>query len=285
MSWARWCAGIALAVALGLLAGAPVARAAITGTAPLRHSAVIRHPAAAANHAAAAAHHHARHRHQHVVPAATLSAKRMPTHASAPFSPRPRSHRRENHRATLPSFARLVRQPIGSKVGPKHSGLPSANGAPLALPFRALEPRQNEVPDALEHPVTGGRGPPRAGPPTAPRGPTAHPRAAIQYAPPGASAALNPAHPTPHSNRRHPPASLRTVLFAPHADPRHASAAFRPATTAPGVPTSPVFPRPPARRLLAVRPEGATACFYPPSNGGFPCPAPPAFSRSGWRFS
>jgi hypothetical protein len=130
--------------------------------------------------------------------------------------------------------------------------VPSASGGLIAVVARTLEVRQNAFPDAREHPVTGGRGPPR-GSPTTPsaRRPSSASVSAALHAPPGASAASDDPH----------------RCFASAASPLRVAVSRRPPSR------SVSSPRLPLGRLRAVRPEGATTCLTMPSSGGLPCPA------------
>jgi hypothetical protein len=121
---------VAIVVTLGMLLGLTAAHAVGPGAAPVR----------AGIHAGA--------------------SHRLPQRAPHP----PRSHR-----AKLPSSVRITRHAPGSKAGTRLASI----AGPVAMPAmaaRPLEPRQATSPDAREHPVTGGRGPPRASPTRASRG-------------------------------------------------------------------------------------------------------------------
>jgi hypothetical protein len=236
MDRVRWCGRLAALLTIGMLAGMNPAQAAIVKPASPVHT-------------AAPQHRHPRHRHHRRPQAAALTMSRLPSH---PVDPAPPARPREHHRATLPALVHGPRHMSDSKAGASRAAVPSASGGLLAVVVRTLEVRQNEFPDAREHPVTGGRGPPRGSPTTPSVGrPSSAFVSAARHAPPGASAASND----------------------PHRSIASAAPPLRLAVSAESHSRFVVSPRLPLGRLHAVRPEGATTCFTMPSSGGSPCPA------------
>jgi hypothetical protein len=239
---------VAVMIALGMWLGVSAARASIVKPAAAIHTASARH--------------HVAHRHHRHAQAASLSENRLaprPSQTTPPPTPaRPRSH----HKATLPSLVHDTRHAHGSKAGARHAAVPAASGALLSHAACALDARQNVRPDAREHPVTSGRGPPR-GSPITPFGDRPSPAFVSASAPaasalafdahPGASASSDsPARPSAHSDRPHCAFPSRR---------RSGTAVLR----------CVLSPRSAPGRLRAVRREGATARFIMPSNGGSPC--------------
>jgi hypothetical protein len=248
MDLVRWCGRLAALVTIGMLAGMPAAQAAIVKPATPVHT-------------AAPHHRHAAHRHHHRAQRVAFSASPAASHpaAPAPSSPPERTH----HRATLPSLVHGTRHVHGSKAGSSRAAVAPATGGLVAVAVHRLEPWQNASPDAREHPVTGGRGPPR-GSPTTPSTDPPPPASvhAARPAPPGASAAPQP----------------RASAVADHTSGRLTAARRGRGAVSPDLRARPsarsVFsPRLPLGRLHAVRREGATACLSIPSTGGTPCPA------------
>ena len=268
----RW-AGVALVAALAAVAGPALAgpaggHAAVRSStaaghasppAPHRASRAASHAAshgargaAAAVHTATSAPHRlAHHRRRHVAPP-VLTANPLPP-AQAPGAPPERSSptRQRPHRATLPAVAHVARHAPHSKYGPRHAPAALTRVAAGTLYARALETRRDAMPDPRILTVSGGRGPPRGSPAGPSRG-----RAAQAPAPAD--------DPDPS-----PDAAFPFVLPDPQTPD---GAAMRAPDPGPG-PLFPDVPEAGSCRLHAARPEGATACYLMPSNGGTPCPA------------
>jgi hypothetical protein len=162
-------------------------------------------------------------------------------HAASHRAPQRHAPRHSHHhRAALPRLAHGLRHAAGSKSAPRHAWLPAVGTAEARIAMRAARGLEPMAPSPRIHAVTSARGPPRAGP-------------------------------IGHTRGRASPAPAMARRFdAPPA----ASAPFR----SQHLPLS--YPRSADRRLHAVRPEGATACFLMPSIGGTPCPAFEASPRS-----
>jgi len=253
MNRVRWCLRLA-AMALAMSLGAHAAQAAIVKPAVRSHTAAVVHAAPAAH--ANPLHRHARHhRHHHVQPP-TLSATNGPSHSDAPIPVHPR-----HNRTAIPSIVNGPRHAPGARTNLKHGAMAQACGEVPAIAVRSRALRQNLSPDAREHPVTSGRGPPRASP-NRTLADFAFPESPIPapHALPSATAPFD-AFTTVDPNDPVPATSLE----------RSAPATRDPSLRYPGLPHG---------RLHAVRPEGATACITMPSSGGFPCPAPSPSSRS-----
>jgi hypothetical protein len=247
MNRARW-SGLVALVAL-VLSSAPAAQAAIVKPAPRVHT-------------AAPTHRHAIHHHRHH-PTAAITAARPVSQPAAPASPA-RPHGR--HRATVPALTSGARPAPMARAGAGRAAVPAASGRLLTVDVRPLDLRQNAFPDAREHPVTGGRGPPRGSPHRAADDPSFPASSVVApHAPPGAPAvSVSPRRRLTTPSRTHRPSASRIA-------PGGTSGSFV------------RFPGQPHGRLHAVRPEGATACVTMPSSGGSPCSAPHPSSRSGSR--
>lgn len=150
--------------AIAALQAHPSAHASHAHRAALAHTAATAHTEAIAAHVA-----HRRHalaRHHRLTHGAALSTNQLPVrHDPAPALPR---HPHGRHKATLPTLAHATRHAQG-KAGSRSLGIAAAGGTLLALDVRPLDERQNLEPDAREHPVTSGRGPPRGSPHGPPR--------------------------------------------------------------------------------------------------------------------
>lgn len=248
MDSVRWCGRLAALVTIGLVAVMPAAQAEIVKPATPVHTAATRHR-------------HAAHRHHHRARTASLGAGRIPSH---PAVPAPSAPERTRHRATLPSLAHGPRHVTGPKTGSSRAAVAAPTGSLVTVMVHPLEPRQNASPDTREHPVTGGRGPPRGSPTTPSADP---PSSASARAPRSAPSCASAASLDP---------PCRAVGVADHTRGRLTGAHPDRASVSPDLlvfPFSRFSPRWPLGRLHAVRPEGATACFSMPSIGGTPCPA------------
>ena len=255
MDAVRRCGRLVALMAMGMIAIVPAAHARMA------------RPAAAV-HTASTPRHHVRHRHHRRAQPPAFVARQLPSHPAVPAPP---ARHRPHGRATLPSLAHAPRHQPGSKATAKRAAAPSADGAMLTLASRTLAPRQNVMPDGREHPVTGGRGPPRGSPVTHLRDvrcPAAIPSfvSAALHAPPGASSA-------PQTTAHHVAAASNCCRAS--ASPTRLRRATHRQVSLPGLPPG---------RLHAVRLEGATACLTMPSSGGSPChashPSPSSVSRS-----
>lgn len=252
MDRVRWCIRLAALMAFATLLGVPAAQAEIVKPALRAHTAAV-HPASA--------HRHARHHRHHRVPHATLSASGVDSHRDDPM---PAAPVRQRNRAAIPLLVNGPRHAPGVRTNLKHTGLPLARGEVSATTVRALALQQHASPDTREHPVTSGRGPPRASPHRDSEDPPFPvSRAAALHAPPGASAASDVF--TTVDLPRHVVTPDPPHFVAP--DPRQPRVSF---ARAPSI----RYLGLPHGRLHAVRPEGATVCVTTPSSGGFPCPVP-----------
>jgi len=118
---------------------------------------------ASASHTATAHHVHAHHRHRHHAPRASLAANRAPLSGSDAPLPTP-ERRRSDPGARPPAIRFGAPHAHAFKTGPRRATTPTASGVMQPVATRVLESRQNQTPDAREHPVTSGRGPPRGSP-------------------------------------------------------------------------------------------------------------------------
>ena len=118
---------------------------------------------ASASHTATSHHARVRHRHRHHAPRVSLAANRTPAHGSDAPLPAP-DRRRPDPGARPPSIGFGAPHAHAFKTGTRRATTPTASGIMLPVATRVLESRQNQAPDAREHPVTSGRGPPRGSP-------------------------------------------------------------------------------------------------------------------------
>ncbi len=223
-------ARLVMLAAFALWAQAPPARAMLLVTAPAVHtSATGAHP-----HAHRSPHRHARH---HRAVRAQLVPRGVP---EAP-APRPRTPRRAEHRAALPSTPRERRHPQGPRFGA--AMLAPVTRAPAPAGVGAVDQRQAPLPGGREGRVISGRGPPRVDPSSSlPLAPPAGPAD-----PSGCLAARSRIPPAPLAARRAAAARSQSAPVA--------SSLFTPLEPASG-------------RSHVRRPEGAAAaCPLPPSTG------------------
>jgi hypothetical protein len=240
-----WWARVAVFITLGMSLGVPAAHAVIVKPAAAIHT--------------AGGHHRVAHRHRRHAQVASLGVDRVTPRPSGTAPLRGPSRPRPHHKATIPSLAQDTRHEHGSKAGARHAAVPSASGALLSNAACVLDPCQNVRPDAREHPVTSGRGPPR-GSPITPFGD----RLTRAFVSTPASASAPDARPGASPASRfsaRPSAATDHALCAMPSRPRSGPATHR----------FVLSPRTTPGRLHAVRPEGATACLIRPSNGGSPC--------------
>jgi hypothetical protein len=247
--------GLAVMAALAVSAGLASASAPVPRTKATHASAVHTANASAAVHTATPLGHRV-HRHHHA-PGAVLAANRLaPVPASAPPE-RPAPPHQRPHRATLPALAQGTRHAPNSRYGPRHAPATLADNAAGILATRPLDARPESTPDPRILTVTGGRGPPRGSPSGPSRG-RATPAPASAVDADACSAAFPvaalPTHPHPYPFPRM--GDVRLPGVSPGANPVSTG------VTEVG-----------SSRLHADRPEGATACYSMPSNGGIPCPA------------
>ena len=256
------CGGTLMVLCLATLVASSAAAAATPELAMLAHVAMasraptarVAEHVASPSHTATTRHRHRWHRHRHHPQPASLAANHTrPLRPTAPATPGPQ---RPDHRAKLPARAYDLRQWHASKASARRAAMPSAGCVMLLVTSRVLEARQNQAPEAREHPVTSGRGPPRGSP--------------TREAP--ASRRLTPASAPPFDS---PPASRRPLPTTSRVNVacRPVRACSRPDLESRWIDPLCRFPRPAPGRLHAVRREGATACSSMPSNGGAPCPA------------
>jgi hypothetical protein len=199
--------------------------------------------------------HHRVHRLRHHAPGAVIATNRLAPIRAVDFPAEPSAPQRQRpHRATLPVLAQFARHAPTSRYGPRHAPAALGQVATIALDARALDAHRNATPDLRILTVSGGRGPPRGSPSGPSRGrATPAPASADD---PDACVSASPIAALPSPSQR----LLRTADLCPYGAPGANPAA----TDVPEVGSC---------RLHAVRPEGATACIFMPSNGGIPCPA------------
>ena len=198
------------------------------------------------------------HRFHHHAPGAVIAANRMAPVRAVNFPERPLPARQHPRRETMPALAHSVRHAPSTRYGPRHAPAAMTPVATRALAARTLEVRRESMLDPRILTVSGGRGPPRGSPTGPSRGratpapaSTDDPAARVSASPVIQAAAL----PT----RLHPLRDLDGIRpGGAFPGARHVSA---------GVPEAG------SCRLHADRPEGATACYSMPSNGGNTCPA------------
>jgi hypothetical protein len=151
-----------------------------------------------------------------------------------------------------------VRHAPATRNGPRNAPAALTEAATSTRSARTLELCRASNPDPRILTVSGGRGPPRGSPTGPPRG---------RVAPAPASAddpdARVPASPVFQAvalpTRWHPLRDLDGVRLS--------------CTSPVACPGSPDVSEAGSCRLHADRPEGATACYFMPSNGGNSCPA------------
>lgn len=213
------------------------AAALVVAARPAHTDASSRH--IAASHAA-----HARHHHRHLVHASRGLG--VTTTRPQPLSP-PRQH--PEHRAALPRLSAGLRTHSGSRDGQR--ALTALPGLPalLTLAGEGLDPDQNQSVARMEGFIYSGRGPPRAGPFTS--------------LPPslagGLPLLLLSTAPWPHLQSGSLIATQSRGVS--HAAPVRLTAAssYRFSPSLEPLPCC----------SCANRPEGAVACFFMPSVGGF----------------
>ena len=249
----RFWTGVVVSGALAVSAGLASAAVPAAGVRAAAHRAKAPNPSAAVHTATTR---HRVHRLHHRAPGAVIATNRMVPIRAVDFPTEPAVPQRQRpHRATLPALAQYARHAPTSRYGPRHAPAALGQVATIALDARALEAHRNATPDPRILTVSGGRGPPRGSPSGPSRG-RATPAPASAEDPDACASALRIADFPSPSQRL-----LRTADVRPHGAPPCASTA---AADVPEVGSC---------RLHAVRPEGATACLFMPSNGGNSCPA------------
>jgi hypothetical protein len=240
--------GVAVIAALVLSAG--LASASTVRARPKARNATAAVHTATARHRVHRFHHHA--------PGAVIAANRMAPVRAVSFPERPIPARQHPRRETLPALAQSLRHAPSTRHGPRHAPVAMTPAATWALAARTLEVRRESTPDPRILTVSGGRGPPRGSPIGPSRGrATPAPASADD---PDARVSASPVIPAAAlPTRLHPLRDLDGVRpGGAFSGARHVSVGVSEAGSC---------------RLHADRPEGATACYSMPSNGGNTCPA------------